>query len=108
MQRFLRQLDHWAKTRHPNIVPLRGVVLRIGNIPSLVIPYYKNGNVMNYLLRNPAADKLRLVSHLKYFPKEVGTMKALTSSYQIEGLATAIGYLHGSALAHGDIKGVRV
>ena len=39
-----------------------------GNVSSLVIPYYENMDVMNYLRSNPTADKLLLVSKLPDIP----------------------------------------
>lgn len=63
MQRLLKQLDEWKCCEHLNVVPLLGLLPREGNIPSLIIPYYENSDVVRYLRRNPAADRLQLVSN---------------------------------------------
>ena len=62
-QRLLKRLDDWQSCEHVNIVPFLGLLHREGHIPSLVIPYYENGDVIRYLKRNPTADRLQLVSN---------------------------------------------
>jgi len=52
---------------HVNIVPFLGLLPREGNMPSLVVPYYENADVVRYLRRNPAANKLQLVSDYLMF-----------------------------------------
>jgi len=83
-----KQLDQWKRCDHVNIVPFLGVVPRQGNLPSVVIPYYKGEHVMQYVSANPAADKLHLIN----------------------GVAAALGYLHSLTppIVHGDIKGSNI
>ena len=49
----------WAK--HPNILPFYGVSTTFADF-CLVFPWYENGNVMEYLEKNPGANRFDLVS----------------------------------------------
>jgi serine/threonine protein kinase len=63
LQRFSKELDMWKRLSHPNITPFIGVTACRGPLPVLLLPYYKNGNVVAYLAKNPGADVFRLVRH---------------------------------------------
>ena len=102
LQHLLKQLDEWQRCDHVNIVPFLGLLRREGNIPSLVIPYYENTDVMRYLRQNPTADRLMLVSD----DMMCSLSFQLTFKCQIRGLASGIVYLHELEIIHGDIKGV--
>jgi serine/threonine protein kinase len=68
----------WSPLSHDHIVPL----LRVhANGPSLEVPYYKNGNILDNNGRCPDADKL----------------------LQITQIAAGISYLHGEGVEHGNI-----
>ena len=101
LQHLLKLLDEWQRCDHVNIVPFLGLLRREGNIPSLVIPYYENTDVMRYLRQNPTADRLMLVSD-----DMCSLSFQLTFKCQIRGLASGIVYLHELGIIHGDIKGV--
>jgi serine/threonine protein kinase len=99
-----KQLDQWKRCNHVNVVPFLGVEPRQGNLPSIVTPYYENGPVLQYLSANPTVDKLYLVNaplHEDY--------NKIDLSFQINGIAAAVGYLHSlnPPIIHGDIRGVR-
>ncbi|KAF5348573.1 hypothetical protein D9756_009654 [Leucocoprinus leucothites] len=83
-KRFSREAHLWALLRHHNLVPLHGLHCEQG-IPGLVMPYYANGDLVNYLQCHPQADKLSL----------------------IRGIAAGLEYMHGfkpNPVIHGDIK----
>ena len=48
------------QVKHPNILPFYGVSTTIADF-CLVFPWYENGNIMEYLERNPAANRFDLV-----------------------------------------------
>lgn len=49
---------------HNNILPFYGVSTTATDV-SLVFPWYKNGNIENYLGKNPDINRYELVSTLK-------------------------------------------
>jgi hypothetical protein len=53
-----------GQCKHDNIVPFRGVstVLMLGFC--LVFPWYENGNIVDFLVRNRSVDRYNLVSIL--------------------------------------------
>ena len=51
---MIESLKPWSKLKHDNIVPLYGVCgPSIRAYPGIVVPYYENGNVIQYLRKNP-------------------------------------------------------
>ncbi|KAG8945161.1 hypothetical protein FRC04_001140 [Tulasnella sp. 424] len=86
LARFQQEAITWSGLVHPNIVPLIGYML----VPSLrfICPWYKQGNLWQYLNKNPDAQKLKL----------------------LHGIAKALDYLHSRSprIAHGDIKPANV
>ncbi|KAG9038388.1 hypothetical protein FS837_001260, partial [Tulasnella sp. UAMH 9824] len=85
--RFDRELTIWMECQHPRVLELLGYAY-IEGIPCLISPWCSNGNVMEYLSKNPNADRRRLI-------KQVA-----------EGLV----YLHGRepSVVHSDIKPANV
>jgi serine/threonine protein kinase len=72
--------------------------------PCLVSPYYRNGNITSYLKKQPAVDKLALVS---YMIKSIEGIPYSISS-QLAQVASGLSYLHGVSVVHGELKGVRI
>lgn len=80
-----REAFIWSRAKHRYIAPLLGIGL--GARPCLVSPWYENGNLADFISRNPelsVSDKLRLVFQT----------------------AEALAYLHSlePPITHGDIK----
>ncbi|KAG8924861.1 hypothetical protein FRC02_010143 [Tulasnella sp. 418] len=63
-KRFYREALLWAKLRHPNVTPLLGYTLDPDGVPSLVSPWYPNGNLIEYLTSHPNANRPSLVRFL--------------------------------------------
>lgn len=86
-KRFDRELFIWMECQHPRVLELLGYAY-IEGIPCLISPWCPNGNVTEYLIRKPNADRLRLIIQAA------------------EGLA----YLHGRdpVVVHSDIKPANV
>jgi hypothetical protein len=50
-QRLSREIQLWLSLQHDNIVPLLGVADGFSPVPALVSPWFKNGALTGYLLR---------------------------------------------------------
>ncbi|KAG6918047.1 hypothetical protein DXG01_016703 [Tephrocybe rancida] len=88
MLALLREVVPWAQLSHDNVLPFSGLC-EIGDSHGrlgLVSPYLENGNVMQFLKRNPLANRQPFI------------------------LDAAIGlsYLHENGYVHGDIKGANI
>ncbi|KAG8938822.1 Negative regulator of mitotic exit [Tulasnella sp. 424] len=85
--RFDRELTIWMECQHPRVLELLGYAY-IEGVPCLVSPWCSNGNIMEYLAKNPNADHIRLIAQVA------------------EGLV----YLHGRepSVVHSDIKPANV
>jgi len=84
----VNEVHVWKKLKHRNVLPFLGIAdLPNEGIPtSMVSPWVKNGNNVEYCKRNPDASRIPI-------------MKGV-----IEGVA----YLHSQSVIHGDIKGTNV
>ncbi|KAG8992577.1 hypothetical protein FRB90_000963 [Tulasnella sp. 427] len=82
LKRLNKEIRIWMALRHPNIAPLIGFTFS-GEV-CVISPWFSNGNVAEYLQRNPGADRLRL----------------------IQQVASGVAYLHGRkpVVVHGDLK----
>ncbi|KAJ3575286.1 hypothetical protein NP233_g1203 [Leucocoprinus birnbaumii] len=81
---FLKGARLWVQFKHPNISPFYGLVFE-EEFPGLVMPYYENGDLVQYLRNHPNADKLHLMCRA----------------------SAGIEYLHDlkpNPIVHGDIK----
>ncbi|KAF5349990.1 hypothetical protein D9756_009165 [Leucocoprinus leucothites] len=85
---FAKEAIVWNQLSHPNVLPFYGIYHleeSIGRV-CLVSPWMEEGNVCDYLKRNPEAPRLPLVFDT------------------LEGLS----YLHRNSIVHGDLKGANV
>ncbi|EUC60940.1 tyrosine kinase catalytic domain protein [Rhizoctonia solani AG-3 Rhs1AP] len=85
IQDAAREIHTWSKCKHPNVLPLYGLVTfrsRIG----MVSPWMSGGTMPRYLKANPEADRQTLCIQM------------------CEGLT----YLHEYGIIHGDLKGANV
>ncbi|QRW12512.1 cytoplasmic tyrosine-protein kinase BMX [Ceratobasidium sp. AG-Ba] len=80
-----REIYTWSKCRHPNVQPLRGLIVFHKQI-GMVATWELNGSLPSYLEHHPEADRCRM------------------STQVAEGLA----YLHNAGVVHGDLKGANV
>ncbi|KAL4065121.1 hypothetical protein J3A83DRAFT_416262 [Scleroderma citrinum] len=66
VHRVRQEIHTWMRLpRHENVLPLYGVALGFGPLPSLVLPWMYNGTLTSYLERKPTLPyhkKLALVS----------------------------------------------
>ncbi|KAF8671493.1 Protein tyrosine kinase [Rhizoctonia solani] len=80
-----REIYIWSRCHHPNVVPFLGLAVFRNEIAA-VSPYFRHGTLMQFLARNPDADRCQLSTQI------------------CEGVA----YLHSIGIAHGDLKGDNV
>ncbi|KAG9122271.1 hypothetical protein FRC07_001436, partial [Ceratobasidium sp. 392] len=80
-----RELHIWSKCRHPNILPLLGLVVFRDQI-GMVSSWLELGSLPAYISRNVEFDRCRMSTDIA------------------DGLA----YLHGIDIVHGDLKGLNV
>ncbi|RDB27522.1 Serine/threonine-protein kinase STY8 [Hypsizygus marmoreus] len=85
---FSREGVLWGQLSHINVLPFYGIY-RLGdsrNRIGLVSPWMENGNVNEFLRKNPDADRRLLVSDV----------------------ASGMLYLHQNGVIHGDFKGSNI
>ncbi|CAE6446413.1 unnamed protein product [Rhizoctonia solani] len=85
LKRAAHELYVWSKCRHPSVLELIGVVQYQGQI-AMVSPWMENGNLMQFISRNPSVDRCITCSQI----------------------SDAVAYLHSQDIVHGDIKGSNV
>jgi len=90
-KRLGREMRIWNKVKHPHINPLLGFIkspndpVNNGTNPCLISQFHENGDMRNYLKKNPNADRHKL----------------------LEQTAMALNYLHTfspAPIAHLDVK----
>jgi serine/threonine protein kinase len=94
----------WRELKHPNVVEFYGYTLGEDGTFSLISPWQKNGNVLQYVKSNPNVDRSKIVSSR-------ALSRAMAYAIpKICEVAAGIKYLHCREfpIVHGDIKGVSV
>jgi serine/threonine protein kinase len=73
--------DLWFSLRHPNVCPTW--LLKSSNepIPAIAMPWFDNGNILDFIRDNPGVDKLAIVIQI----------------------ASAVSYIHAMDQVHGNI-----
>ncbi|KDN35716.1 hypothetical protein RSAG8_11339, partial [Rhizoctonia solani AG-8 WAC10335] len=85
LKRMMREVYAWSKLDHENIHKLLGVTTHQGQL-GMVSEWMTNGNLRDYLGRNPSVDRYKLC-------------------IQIAG---AVRYIHDRDMIHGDIKAANI
>ena len=82
MQRFCKEVITWKALRHPNVLPLLGVVVT-GNQFAMVSEWMTNGNINQFVKAHQDANRFELVSP---------PLKLLTSSIIVDiSMALVVG-----------------
>jgi hypothetical protein len=53
--------DKWASLDHPNIIPLWPLVSATEPIPAVAMPWFRNGNVLDFIRRYPHINRFGMV-----------------------------------------------
>ncbi|KIM53490.1 hypothetical protein SCLCIDRAFT_1222716 [Scleroderma citrinum Foug A] len=88
IEHVLREVCTWSKLRHENIQPLLGITTDFGLAVSMVSPWRKKGNALDYVQDDSIDPRPLLV-----------------------GIAKGLHYLHShesGAICHGDLRGCNV
>ncbi|KAJ7224768.1 kinase-like domain-containing protein [Mycena rebaudengoi] len=80
-QRLKRETEVWSGLDHPNVLPFLGVWDE-PTWPALISPFYKFGDLGQYLRDHPTTDRGKM----------------------IRGVASGLEYLHRNDIVHGDLK----
>ncbi|TFK51372.1 kinase-like protein, partial [Heliocybe sulcata] len=76
----------WVKMRHRNVLPCYGLCRNFGPFPGLVIPFCEGGNILQYLSRHPAMDRVQL----------------------LVSISAGLRYLHSKGVVHGDLRACNI
>ncbi|CUA78464.1 putative WD repeat-containing protein alr3466 [Nostoc sp, PCC 7120] [Rhizoctonia solani] len=86
VKRAARELFLWSKMDHPNVHRLLGVIMFRGQYLGMVSEWMHNGNLHEYLRKQPSADRYQLCIHV----------------------ALGLDYMHRHSMIHGDLKAINV
>ncbi|KAG8933697.1 hypothetical protein FRC02_011303, partial [Tulasnella sp. 418] len=59
-KKLLKEVNIWRRLNHPNVAPLLGVAIPAHEPPSLISPWFENGNVTQYLESHPEANRIQI------------------------------------------------
>ncbi|KAJ7934597.1 kinase-like domain-containing protein [Mycena leptocephala] len=86
LKEFGREALIWRQLSHPNLLPFFGLY-NVDNKPCLVSPWMRNGNIMEFLRKEPVnTNRLSLILDV----------------------ALGLEYLHEQNVVHGDLKGANI
>ena len=84
---------------HPNICPMWSLTSSSEAIPAVAMPWFTNGNVVEFIRQNPGINKLAIVSLVSLFHDHIFD----TSVVQIKQFASGVAYVHAMGKVHGNI-----
>lgn len=91
------------RLKHPNVVRCLGAITSPNRI---VLDWVQNGEVMDYLRRNPGANRIDLVSFSAFTTEE--PRHSMSQKFQVLGVTKGLDYLHSHGVVHGDVKPVGI
>jgi hypothetical protein len=53
--------DMWSTLNHPNICPIWSLTSSNEPIPAVGMPWFRNGNILDFMRQNSEVDKLDMV-----------------------------------------------
>jgi serine/threonine protein kinase len=85
-QRLEREARVWRCLEHSNVSEFYGLAFSFGYMPALILPFYSNGNVVEYVREKGDEAKLDMVKQT----------------------AGGLEYLHKNSVVHGDLRGANI
>jgi hypothetical protein len=95
--------DVWSSMNHPNICAIWSLSSSTELMPAVAMPWFRNGNILDFVLQNPGVDKLDIVRL-----KNADDHFLLTIAVQVKQVANAVAYIHAMAEVHGNLIPVRL
>ncbi|KAF8707771.1 kinase-like protein, partial [Rhizoctonia solani] len=86
LKRATREIFYWSRMKHDNIHQLMGIIIFKGAFLGMVSEWMDNGNLREYILRNPRVDRYQMAIQV----------------------ASGLAYMHSSQAIHGDLKAMNV
>ncbi|KAF4585127.1 hypothetical protein EYR40_001964 [Pleurotus pulmonarius] len=90
-KRLRRELAVWLMLKHPQVLPLYGIVSDFGPYPSMVCPWMEKGNLNDYLV-GAEGKSLNLQDRHKI----------------LQQVCAGLAYLHSRSVVHGDLTGCNI
>jgi len=87
---------------HGNIIPCYGVSTTVADI-CLVYPWYENGNIADYLKKNPDVNRFDLVSTFR----RTSLLMLTRGHEQLSGAANGLRFAHENNIGCGFLRPVR-
>jgi hypothetical protein len=84
---------------HPIICPVWPLVFLDEFIPAIAMPWFENGNVLDFTRQHPGVDKLAIVRLVPLWMVNI----RLTLSIQVKQIVSAVAYIHAMDKVHGNI-----
>jgi hypothetical protein len=66
---MLDRIRTWQNLRHPHVLQVFGISLNDTGPPFIISQYYFNGDAKEFLIKNPGADRAKIVSSAFFFGK---------------------------------------
>jgi len=105
-EKFQREVKRWKDLRHPNVIPLLGLVSKIGpyNVMGMVSPWMENGDLNQYLRKAPLSihERLQLLSDVA----DALSYRLLAFFYQ--SIILNFDTVHSQDIIHGDLTGTNI
>jgi len=87
-KRLVTRAKVWFHFNHSSVSQFLGLSFHHTYMPSLVLPFYPNGNVIQYLDKTEKSDNHKL--------------------HMLKEIAEGIAYIHDVGVVHGDIRGANI
>lgn len=70
----------WSSLLHDHICPFIAINCSRGSVPTIELPYYREGNILDYNRHSPNADKIQQVRHAHYLLASYAHILGVASS----------------------------